>query len=96
MNTANHREWNDAVLQEHERVLQHGVFVPVPINEIHCNAKKMTSSIRAMTLKYFLIRKIQFSFDHIHAKEKTHMASTPIDRGCASHCAWDMVTVPGT
>jgi hypothetical protein len=27
---------------------------------------------------------------------KTQMASTPIDVGCASHCAWDMVTVPGT
>jgi hypothetical protein len=44
MRTANHREWSDVVLEEHERMIQHGVFVSVPLDEIPYNAKKITST----------------------------------------------------
>jgi hypothetical protein len=44
MQSPKHREWNDAVSQEHDRMLQHGVFVPVLIADLPSNDKTTTST----------------------------------------------------
>jgi hypothetical protein len=50
MQSSQHREWDDAVEQEHNRMLQHGVFVPIRIEDMPTDAKKITSTW-AMKLK---------------------------------------------
>jgi hypothetical protein len=44
MKSSKHREWKDAVAEEHDRMVQHGVFIPVPINDIPADAKRITST----------------------------------------------------
>jgi hypothetical protein len=44
MSSSKHREWKDAVAEEHDRMVQHGVFIPVPINDIPADAKRITST----------------------------------------------------
>jgi hypothetical protein len=44
MKSSKHREWKDAVSEEHDRMVQHGVFIPVPINDFPADAKRLSST----------------------------------------------------